>query len=41
MSLTNIAGQLYRIGALIGVAIMIVAWFVYQRFLAPAVESAE
>lgn len=35
-------GQLYRIGAFIGVAIiLIVASFVYQRFLAPVVKSAE
>ncbi|MEP6821024.1 MAG: DUF2339 domain-containing protein, partial [Chthoniobacterales bacterium] len=35
-------GQLYRIGAFIGVAIiLIVASFVYQRFLAPAAKSAE
>ncbi|MEP7077997.1 MAG: DUF2339 domain-containing protein, partial [Chthoniobacterales bacterium] len=32
--------QLYRIGAFIGVAlILIVASFVYQRFLSPAVET--
>ena len=34
-------GPLYRIGAFIGVAvILIVASFVYQRFLAPAAETA-
>jgi uncharacterized membrane protein len=33
-------GPLYRIGAFIGVAIiLIVASFVYQRFLAPAAEK--
>ena len=35
-------GPLYRIGAFIGVAvILIVASFVYQRFLAPAQETAQ
>ncbi|MEP6810065.1 MAG: DUF2339 domain-containing protein [Chthoniobacterales bacterium] len=35
-------GQLYRIGAFIGVAlILIVASFVYQRFLAPTVTAEE
>ena len=35
-------GQLYRIGAFIGVAlILIVASFVYQRFLAPSTRTAE
>ena len=34
-------GQLYRIGAFIGVAlVLIVASFVYQRFLAPAAKQA-
>jgi len=35
-------GQLYRIGAFIGVAlVLIVASFVYQRFLAPATRAAD
>ncbi len=35
-------GPLYRIGAFIGVAIiLIVASFVYQRFLAPSVKTEE
>jgi uncharacterized membrane protein len=35
-------GQLYRIGAFIGVAVvLIVASFVYQRFLSPNVKAAE
>ncbi len=34
--------QLYRIGAFIGVAfILIVASFVYQRFLAPALSETQ